>query len=219
NGPLQSRSLPSSPKSGGSSTSANASWGRVLAVSPSSLPRPRCVAGRDCFHSALSGASSRCGRRSPPRRPPPLPLLHGVAISAGRHPRRQEPNRHLLAKNRRHLCHDKQQGRLPQLPPLLPPAATHHDHHQQRRPIQPPARTTVISPLESIGSTHCIASPKKLMDAETSIRWMLAAPCASQGAGSKKQVVQLQMDAEKKEKEEDKRILAIKRYKKIPFKS
>ncbi|CAO1948372.1 unnamed protein product [Urochloa humidicola] len=70
-------------------------------------------------------------------------------------PGSQEPNSRLLTKNRRHLCHDKQQGQPPQLPSLPLPAATHHDHHQQRRPIQPPACTTAISPLESIGSTHC----------------------------------------------------------------
>ncbi|CAO2184293.1 unnamed protein product, partial [Urochloa humidicola] len=56
-------------------------------------------------------------------------------------------------------------GQPPQLLPLPPPAATHHDHHQQCRPIQPPARTTAIFPLESIGSTHSVARMDEYMDA------------------------------------------------------
>ncbi|CAN6347457.1 unnamed protein product [Urochloa humidicola] len=77
---------------------------------------------------------------SPPPSSLPLPLLRSVAISVGRHSRRQEPNRRLLAKKRRHLCHGKQQGA----------AAT--------TPAGPAVARTMATALESVASTHCAAS-------------------------------------------------------------
>ncbi|CAN6243793.1 unnamed protein product, partial [Urochloa humidicola] len=205
---------------GGSICAAASSRGSAGTTAPSpcaSVVRSRHGPARwlGRLRARISTSASHTLRRSPP-----LPLVTPLAVS--------EPPRTKPPPSPR--CHGEQQGAAAKPPAGPPPAAAHH-YHQQRRPFQPPART-MATPLGSVGSTHCFAmmddyymdalnaalvgiSGEDLLDeaqgvgrADSSMSGFASPPPVPRKVLATEQK-RLQMDAEKKEKEEDERMFIL----------